>query len=241
MPHIGRILTGMTTGLESNGRSINVLCDLAEPPMARRIGSDGARTRIAIRDAAIRLIARVGYEALSMRRLAQEVGLGAAALYRYFPNKQAMLFDLLRSHMDDLLGAWAAADPGRTLSAERRLETFARFHMHHHYDRSDSLFLSYMELRSLNEQNFQEIEAMRRRYEDAISEIVAAGIAEGSFAPQNPRVTARALIAMLNGLPVWYRANGPLSRKDVEQLYLNMVAGLVGQTRSKEIACSMPA
>ena len=80
--------------------------------MARRIGSDGTRTRIAIRDAAIRLIARVGYEALSMRRLAEEVGLGAAALYRYFPTKQAMLFDLLEGHMDDLLHAWADADPG---------------------------------------------------------------------------------------------------------------------------------
>ncbi|MEM7683889.1 MAG: helix-turn-helix domain-containing protein, partial [Pseudomonadota bacterium] len=53
--------------------------------MARRTGSDGTRTRAAIRAAAIRLIARVGYEAVSMRRLAQDVGVGAAALYRYFP------------------------------------------------------------------------------------------------------------------------------------------------------------
>ena len=67
--------------------------------MARRVGSDGARTEAAIRAAAMRLIARVGYEALSMRRLAREVDLGAAALYRYFPTKQAMLFSLLRTHM----------------------------------------------------------------------------------------------------------------------------------------------
>jgi AcrR family transcriptional regulator len=31
-----------------------------------------------------------------MRRLAEEIDLGAAALYRYFPNKQAMLFSLLK-------------------------------------------------------------------------------------------------------------------------------------------------
>jgi AcrR family transcriptional regulator len=77
--------------------------------MARRVGSDGARTEAAIRGAALRLFARYGYEALSMRRLASEVDLGAAALYRYFPNKQAMLFSLLKTHMEEVLAAWGEA------------------------------------------------------------------------------------------------------------------------------------
>ncbi len=77
--------------------------------MARRVGSDGARTEAAIRAAALRLIARYGYEALSMRRLAGEVDLGAAALYRYFPNKQTMLFSLLQTHMEEVLAAWEEA------------------------------------------------------------------------------------------------------------------------------------
>jgi AcrR family transcriptional regulator len=209
--------------------------------MARRIGSDGTRTRIAIRDAAIRLIARVGYEALSMRRLAEEVGLGAAALYRYFPTKQAMLFDLLDGHMDDLLQAWADADPGTVPSPPERLRAFATFHMRHHYARADSLFLSYMELRSLDPDNFRRIEDQRRSYERAIADIIAAGVATGDFHEQDPRVTARAIIALLNGLPVWYRADGPLGRDAVETLYLNMVAGLVGSAYTKEKACFTPA
>lgn len=213
--------------------------------MARRIGSDGTRTRIAIRDAAIRLIADVGYEALSMRRLAEEVGLGAAALYRYFPNKQAMLFDLLKYHMDDLLSAWAKADPGPLPSPPERLRAFATFHMRHHYTRADSLFLSYMELRSLDAENFARIEDLRRAYEHAIADIVAAGVDSDDFRPQNPRVTARAIIAMLNGLPVWFREGGSLDRASVEALYLNMVAGLVGisdtQTETKDTECFTPA
>ena len=209
--------------------------------MARRIGSDGTRTRIAIRDAAIRLIARVGYEALSMRRLAEEVGLGAAALYRYFPTKQAMLFDLLEGHMDDLLTAWAHANPGPSPSPPERLRAFATFHIRHHYARADSLFLSYMELRSLDAANFTRIEDMRRSYERSIADIIAAGVASGDFHAQDPRVTARAIIALLNGLPVWYRADGPLSRDAVEALYLNMVAGLVGASHTKEKACFTPA
>ena len=212
--------------------------------MARRIGSDGTRTRIAIREAAIRLIARIGYEALSMRRLAEEVGLGAAALYRYFPTKQAMLFDLLDGHMEDLLRSWADADPGTQPSPPLRLRAFATFHMRHHYARADSLFLSYMELRSLNADNFRRIEDQRRSYERAIADIVAAGVATGDFREQDPWVSARAIIALLNGLPVWYRADGPLGRETVEALYLNMVAGLVGASDTaniKETACFTPA
>ncbi len=55
--------------------------------MARKAGSDGERTEAAVREAAVSLIARLGYEAMSMRQLAAEVGVQAAALYRYFPTK----------------------------------------------------------------------------------------------------------------------------------------------------------
>ena len=63
--------------------------------MARTTGSNGERTEAALRRAAQSLIARHGYEAVSMRALAAEVGVQAAALYRYFPTKQDLLFDIL--------------------------------------------------------------------------------------------------------------------------------------------------
>ena len=59
--------------------------------MARTSGSDGEKTEAAIREAAVLLIARHGFEAVSMRQLAAEVGVQAAALYRYFPNKEELL------------------------------------------------------------------------------------------------------------------------------------------------------
>ena len=76
--------------------------------MARTTGSDGEKTEAAIRAAALSLIARHGYEAVSMRQLASEVGVQAAALYRYFPTKEDLLFTLMREHM---AGVWPP--PGR--------------------------------------------------------------------------------------------------------------------------------
>ena len=77
--------------------------------MARTTGSDGGKTQAAIRTAALTLIARQGYEAMSMRDLACEVGVQAAALYRYYPTKEELLFSLMQEHMVELAAAWEAA------------------------------------------------------------------------------------------------------------------------------------
>jgi AcrR family transcriptional regulator len=206
--------------------------------MARRVGSCGTRTEAAIRDAAVRLIARYGYEALSMRRLAEEVGLGAAALYRYFPTKQAMLFELMQAHMDELLAAWDDARPARSAPAPARLEAFTRFHIRHHLPRAEAVFLSYMELRSLTPENFAAIEAMRRRYEGELAAILADGAAAGSLAAEHPRVTARAVIAMLTGITTWYRDGGPMRPREVEDIYWNMVARMTGIRVEEAVTCS---
>ena len=82
--------------------------------MARTQGSRAEITGPAVRDAARRLFARHGFAAVSMRQIAAEVGVQAGALYAYTPDKQALLADLLESHMQELLDAWSddpAADP----------------------------------------------------------------------------------------------------------------------------------
>ena len=86
--------------------------------MARTTGSDGEKTEAAIREAAVSLIARFGYEAMSMRQLAAEVGVQAAALYRYFPTKEDLLFTLMREHMEGLTEAWEARAPSRRRSGD---------------------------------------------------------------------------------------------------------------------------
>ena len=198
--------------------------------MARRIGSDGTRTQAAIRTAATRLIAQRGYEALSMRRLADEIGLKAAAIYRYYPNKQAILVCLMETHATEMLDGWRAARPadGAAIGPAARLEAFTRFHIRHHWPRIDGVYVSHFELRSLSPENFLRVEALRNRYEREVVSILRAGVAEGAFVRLDPRVTARAIIALLNGLTTWYRPDGPIGYAEIEDMYWAMVARLVG-------------
>lgn len=196
--------------------------------MARRIGSDGTRTRGAIRAAATRLIARHGFEALSMRRLAEEIGLQAAAIYRYYPNKQAILLCLMETHILETLEGWRAARPDGGTDPVGRLEAFTRFHISHHWSRTDGLSVSHLELRSLDAENFARIAALRNRYEREVTAILQAGVASGAFVRTDARVTARAIIALLNGLTTWYRPDGPIGRAEIEDMYWGMVARLAG-------------
>lgn len=189
--------------------------------MARKAGSHADITGPAIRAAALRLFARSGYAAVSMRQIAAEVGVGAGALYLYTPDKQTLLFDLMHDHMTDLLAAWEAVDKGE--APQEHLQAFVSFHIDFHIDRPDAVFLAYMELRNLSAENFATIEALRRSYEDQLQGILSEGQASGDFRVEDARVTTMALIAMLAGIHVWYRDGGRLSRDRIQTIYRELV------------------
>ena len=188
--------------------------------MARKTGSHSQITGPKVRQAALRLFARHGFAAVSMRQIAGEVGVQAGALYLYTPDKQTLLFDLMRDHMEELLAAWEGLDKG--VDPMSQLETFVRFHIDFHLERPDAVFIAYMELRNLADENFAEIEGLRKRYEDALEQILSAGQAAGVFAVPDTKLAMMALIAMLTGVNTWYREGGRLTRAKVEEIYWDM-------------------
>ncbi|WP_296432948.1 TetR/AcrR family transcriptional regulator [Yoonia sp.] len=189
--------------------------------MARKQGSHSDITGPKVQEAALRLIAQHGYAAVSMRQIAAEVGVQAGALYNYTSDKQSLLFDLMQSHMTALLDALAAANlQGDPL---QQLEQFTRFHIRYHLPRADHVFVSYMELRNLSPDNFAEIEALRRRYENALEAVLREGENTGVFAVTDTRVTTMALIGLLTGLSNWYRTDGRLGMDTIETMYWDLV------------------
>ena len=189
--------------------------------MARTAGSHSDITGPRVLDAALRLFAQHGFAAVSMRQIAKQVGVQAGALYNYTPDKQTLLFDLMRRHMAELL-AERAVRRGQGTPLQR-LEDFTRFHIRFHLKRPDEVFIAYMELRNLTEVNFTAIEELRRSYEGELEDILRDGVAEGVFAPADIRIATMAVIAMLTGVTTWYRPAGRLSPDQVEGIYWDMV------------------
>ena len=70
---------------------------------ARKPRGQGAARREEILAAAKRLFVEKGYEQATMRRIAAEVGVSAAALYGYFPDKDAMLRAIAEEAFGELL------------------------------------------------------------------------------------------------------------------------------------------
>lgn len=193
--------------------------------MARTTGSHAGITGPKVRAAALRLFAQKGYAAVSMRAIAAEVGVQAGALYNYTPDKQSLLFELMRGHMEDLL---AQADFSGQGTALDRLRRFVEFHIRFHADRPDEVFIAYMELRNLEPENFARIEALRRRYEDQLEAILRDGAREGVFAVEDSKIMTLAIIAMLTGVNTWFRSGGRLSLDQVVAQYWDMVRRAVG-------------
>ena len=189
--------------------------------MARTQGSHSDITGPRIREAALGLFARHGYAAVSMRQIAGEVGVQAGALYNYTPDKQSLLFRLMRDHMQDLMAAYDDLD--RFDNPQDALRQFVGFHIRFHLQRPDEVFIAYMEPRNLNPENFAEIEALRRRYEDSLEHILRNGQQSGQFSVSDTKIATLAVIAMLNGVITWYRSGGRLSLDEVEQVYWDMV------------------
>ncbi|SDE50243.1 TetR/AcrR family transcriptional regulator [Limimaricola pyoseonensis] len=198
-------------------------------------------TKAEIGAAALRLFAERGYAAVSVRDIAERVGIRPSAIYNHFPGKQDILVGLLESHMERLLAALARGVPG-TGDPAARLDAFVRLHVGYHIRRPDEVFIAYMELRSLEPENLARIKTLRRRYEAALRAILEDGRATGRFAIDEPFVATMGLIAQITGVTNWYREGGRLGEAEVVELYVTQARRAVGaampQTQDREDTCS---
>ena len=173
----------------------------------RTVGSKGETTELLLREAGIRLIAQHGYESVSLRMLAKEVGIQAGSLYNYIANKQDFLFELLGSIIRDLVGEMTQELEGLTDPTER-LRVFIKLHIDFHTRRKEEVFIGNMELRSLTAENFKVIRKMRDEYEAILGTIIEDGVKSGQFRCSNATITKLAIITMLTAIASWYKPEG---------------------------------
>lgn len=201
--------------------------------MARIKGSDGRKTAIRILDESLALIAKLGYAAVSMRMIAEAVGVNVGSLYNHFANKQQILVRLMSDHMADLLEAWNAVDVAG-LNAAEKLDSFVRFHISYNLPRSDAVFISFMELRSLAPDNHAKIEKLRSEYEYVVRDVIKEGQEQGLFKIEDAHVAAMSVLGSVIGVNTWYREKGRLTISKIEDHYVAMTLRSVGYINSGE-------
>lgn len=186
-----------------------------------------AGTRELVLNQARRLFSQRGFSAVSMRDIAGVVGLQQSSIYNHFDSKQSILMELLRSHMVTL-NQRRAISHNESLPAREQMIDFARFHVAYHIDFPDDVFIAYMELRSLEPENREALVQLRDEYELGLREILQRGVVSGDFHCVDVAVHARAIIAMLTGVTVWYQEAGRLDKASVIDSYVTAALQSLG-------------
>lgn len=154
-------------------------------------------SREAILQAAQRLFVEKGYPGISMREIADAVGMTKAALYYHFRDKEQLFLALLDSVLEEL-SALIESSRQNDGSCRRQLETFVRQVLALPSERRASLRLASQELGNLDASARSHfIEKYHALFIDRIAAILAEGVARGEFKPIDPQIATWALLGMM--------------------------------------------
>ncbi len=193
----------------------------------RKPGSNAANTLRALRSAAIELIAGHGYEAMNLPMLANRAGVTPALLYRYFDNKQQLLFSIVEEVTKKLTNGLMAiteqiADP------QEQMRAFIAFYLGYQASNRQESFVLWTETRSLTAQNFRAISHLQRIYTDKVREIVERGVEAGQFAVEDCKIATYSLLQMLVTVSRWYNPRGRIKPAALIEIYTNQIFRMLG-------------
>lgn len=187
----------------------------------------GQATREDIDAAALDLFARLGYHATSMRAIAAAAGIQPAAIYHWYPSKEALLVHLQDDFMDRLtekLDAAMAAEEKPAL----KLAAAVREHVIFHGLHTRAAFVTDSEIRALRPEPKKRLIAQRDAYQDIFIGATEAGVADGSLRVSNPRIAMYSTLLACTGVALWFDASGSLTLDEVANLQVELVLSSLG-------------
>ncbi|MBV1910889.1 MAG: TetR/AcrR family transcriptional regulator [Kangiellaceae bacterium] len=175
-----------------------------EKTQARRL-----EVRQALLDSALELISCEGFDAVSIRAVAKNANLAAGTVYKHFNAKTELCTEVFRLASEAELARVESATKGKGTTTERLRTTIEGFS----YRAIKQRRLSYALIAEPVDAAV-DVERIRLRkgYADVFSRLVEEGIATKEFVPQQPDVSAAALVGIISEALI-----GPLSWQSDQQ------------------------
>jgi TetR/AcrR family transcriptional regulator len=189
--------------------------------MARTRANDYDEKRRAILDRSAELFAEHGYDRASMSKIAEACGVSKANLYHYYRDKEELLFDVIRFHLEELLEVVEAADRPDLEPSERLRDLIAAL-LEAYRDADAQHNVQINGLRLLPADRQAELKAMERELVRIFSDAVA-GVAPQIRGTKLLKPVTMSLFGMVNWHYLWFKDTGEISRAD----YADIVARLV--------------
>ncbi|MCA9642428.1 MAG: TetR family transcriptional regulator [Myxococcales bacterium] len=154
--------------------------------------------------AAARLFSKNGFEATSMRDIANEVGMLAGSMYYHFPAKDDLIVAAHAEGVQELLRAMDTALEG-VVGGWERLEAVCVTHLENLLGGSDIAGVVAVDFSQLPEELRARLIEQRDEYEGRLAQLIdALELREGV----DRRLVRLSLLGSLNWTPNWFRAEG---------------------------------
>ena len=191
--------------------------------MARTRASDFEDKQRGILRSAASVFAEQGMEKASMSQVANAAGVSKSLLYHYYPSKDALIFAIIQSHLEELDNTVTAADDA-SVSLEDRLRALVRATLESYRDADNEHKVQLNAVDALNDEQRGVIRALERRIVRRFSNVLCE-INPALAAKEQPLLmpVTMSLFGMMNWAYMWFREGGPITRDDYADLATSLV------------------
>ena len=197
------------------------------PPSSHRERKRARRRREIIR-AALEAGREKGYHATTLDDIAGRLGIRKAALYHYFPDKDAIL---LACHRESLAELERIAEASwRVEGPVARLGFLIREHVLIMTETLEGSPLAF-EVTALPAAARAEVIQGRDRFEGVLRSVVVEGIEAGEFRDVDPKIAVFAILGAVNWIARWYRPGGGIQPAGLGDAFADyLLRGLVPES-----------
>jgi AcrR family transcriptional regulator len=178
-----------------------------------------------VRDVALTLFAERGYHGTSMSQIAEILGVRVPTLYSHIRSKQELLAEIAVTTTDAVLAEFELAIRDADGPSEQLRRAIGAYALRHATHPRQALVVN-RDIFSLEEPLRASVLAKRQQHEHAIRAILAAGAGAGVFQIASPAIASFAILEMSVSIARWFRADGPLSARQVAELYSEFALGI---------------
>ncbi len=175
---------------------------------------------------AAELFREKGYNASSMRDLAEKVGVEAASLYNHIKSKsdilQEICFKIANQFMTEMDQITASKK-----SAIQKVEEILRFHIRQMVNNYEEVFVSDREWKHLTDPYLSNFQNQRRVYRQRIAAVIQEGIEKNEIKPIDAPTAVLIMLHAVSGIESWHRSHKKISAELLEEnMVMIMIEGL---------------
>jgi AcrR family transcriptional regulator len=197
----------------------------AQTTVSTHVRDKRERRRAEILRAALRAFRDKGYHATTLDDIAEHVGVRKTALYHYFPDKEAILYECHRESLAEVRRLLTIAGK-RAESASEHLALVIREHVRVMIETLEGSPLAF-EVTALSPERQAEVIQARDKYERGLRRIIDRGVKDGEFRDVDSKIAVFAILGAINWIARWYRPEGAVKAPELgEQFADHLVGGL---------------